>query len=116
MALGHYADLVAANERDGCFTVGLLATCPSMIGLVAGLQRSEPTREVARVGMLWVDAHADFNTPETTRRPGALPISAMRDDFGRGAADSSRLVGEGLRATCSGRFALTRDLRIVSGR
>src|SRR3954452_10632012 len=30
MALGHFADLVAANERDGFFTVGLYATCPSM--------------------------------------------------------------------------------------
>ena len=28
MSLGHFADIVAANERDGYFTVGLLATCP----------------------------------------------------------------------------------------
>ena len=28
MALGHFADLVAENERDGYFTVGLLASCP----------------------------------------------------------------------------------------
>src|SRR4051812_18693234 len=34
MALGHFADIVARNERDGYFTVGLLATCPSMPGLV----------------------------------------------------------------------------------
>src|SRR5215475_13696781 len=38
MALGHFSDIVAKNERDGYFTVGLLATCPSMPGLVAGLQ------------------------------------------------------------------------------
>src|SRR5262245_32399984 len=42
MALGHFADSVAANERKGWFTVGLLATCPSMPGLVAGLQHSGP--------------------------------------------------------------------------
>ena len=47
MSLGHFADIVARNERDGYFTVGLLATCPSMPGLVAGLQRSGPTREAA---------------------------------------------------------------------
>jgi hypothetical protein len=35
MALGHFADIVAKNEHDGYFTVGLLATCPSMPGLVA---------------------------------------------------------------------------------
>ena len=40
MSLGHFADIVRKNERDGYFTVGLLATCPSMPGLVAGLQRS----------------------------------------------------------------------------
>src|SRR5262245_40004734 len=28
MSLGHLADIVAKNERDGFFTVGLLATCP----------------------------------------------------------------------------------------
>jgi len=77
MALGHFADIVAKNEQDGYFTVGLLATCPSMPGLVAGLQRSGPTREPIRIGMLWLDAHPDFNTPETTRSGslGGMPVA-----------------------------------------
>jgi len=77
MALGHFADIVARNERDGYFTVGLLATCPSMPGLVAGLQHSGPTREPIKVGMLWLDAHPDFNTPETTRSGslGGMPVA-----------------------------------------
>jgi len=77
MALGHFADIVARNERDGYFTVGLLATCPSMPGLVAGLQRSGATREPLRIGMLWLDAHPDFNTPETTRSGslGGMPVA-----------------------------------------
>jgi arginase len=77
MSLGHFADLVAQNERDGYFTVGLLATCPSMPGLVAGLQRSGPTREPLKIGMLWLDAHPDFNTPETTRSGslGGMPVA-----------------------------------------
>jgi arginase len=77
MALGHFADIVARNERDGFFTVGLLATCPSMPGLVAGLQHSGPTRETIRIGMLWLDAHPDFNTPETTRSGslGGMPVA-----------------------------------------
>ena len=77
MSLGHFADIVASNERDGYFTVGLLATCPSMPGLVAGLQRSGPTREPIRIGMLWLDAHPDFNTPETTRSGslGGMPVA-----------------------------------------
>jgi arginase len=77
MALGHLADIVAKNEREGYFTVGLLATCPSMPGLVAGLQHSGPTREPLKIGMLWLDAHPDFNTPETTRSGslGGMPVA-----------------------------------------
>ena len=77
MALGHFADIVAKNERDGYFTVGLLATCPSMPGLVAGLQHSGPGRKPLKIGMLWLDAHPDFNTPETTRSGslGGMPVA-----------------------------------------
>lgn len=77
MSLGHFADIVTKNEREGYFTVGLLATCPSMPGLVAGLQRSGTTIEPLRIGMLWLDAHPDFNTPETTRSGslGGMPVS-----------------------------------------
>jgi arginase len=76
-ALGHFAETVEQNERDGYFTVGLLATCPSMPGLVAGLQHSGPTRSPIRIGMLWLDAHPDFNTPETTRSGslGGMPVA-----------------------------------------
>jgi arginase len=77
MALGHFSEIVAKNEREGYFTVGLLATCPSMPGLVAGLQHSGPTRETLRIGLLWLDAHPDFNTPETTRSGslGGMPVA-----------------------------------------
>jgi arginase len=77
MALGHFADSVAENERDGWFTVGLEATCPSMPGLVGGLQHSGPTAAPIKVGMLWLDAHPDFNTPETTRSGslGGMPVA-----------------------------------------
>ena len=77
LALGHFADIVTQNERDGFFTVGLLATCPSMPGLVAGLQRSGPPNEALKIGMLWLDAHPDFNTPETTRSGslGGMPVA-----------------------------------------
>jgi arginase len=77
MALGHFADIVRQNEADGYFTVGLLATCPSMPGLVAGLQHSGPGRDPMRIGMLWLDAHPDINTPETTRSGslGGMPVA-----------------------------------------
>jgi arginase len=76
-ALGDFARIVAKNERDGYFTVGLYATCPSMPGMVAGLQHSGPNNKPLRVGMLWLDAHPDFNTPETTRSGsmGGMPVA-----------------------------------------
>jgi arginase len=77
LALGHFADLVTQNERDGYFTVGLYATCPSMPGMVAGLQHSGASSDPLRIGMLWLDAHPDFNTPETTRSGslGGMPVA-----------------------------------------
>jgi arginase family enzyme len=76
-ALGHLGRIVAANERDGYFTVGLLGTCPSMPGMVAGFQHSGPSAEPLRVGLLWLDAHPDINTPETTRSGslGGMPVA-----------------------------------------
>jgi arginase len=76
-ALGDFARIVAQNERDGYFTVGLYATCPSMPGMVAGLQHSGPDGTPLRIGMLWLDAHPDFNTPETTRSGsmGGMPVA-----------------------------------------
>ena len=77
MALGNFSRIVERNEREGWFTVGLLATCPSMPGLVAGLQHAGPSAAPLRIGMLWLDAHPDFNTPETTRSGslGGMPVA-----------------------------------------
>lgn len=76
-ALGHLGRAVAANQRAGWFNVGLLGTCPSMPGMVAGLQRSGPTDDPLTIGMLWLDAHPDYNTPETTRSGslGGMPVA-----------------------------------------
>ncbi|MGH9314785.1 MAG: arginase family protein [Vicinamibacterales bacterium] len=76
-ALGHLGRAVAQNQREGYFPVGLLGTCPSMPGMVAGLQHSGPTRDPLRIGLFWLDAHADFNTPETTRSGslGGMPVA-----------------------------------------
>jgi arginase len=110
MALGHFSGIVSTNERNGWFTIGLLATCPSMPGLVAGLQHSGATREGIRIGMFWLDAHPDFNTPETTRSGslGGMPVAVatgralqrMRMDAGLDPPLSDRnIVMGGVRLT-----------------
>ncbi|HXV63109.1 MAG TPA: arginase family protein [Vicinamibacteria bacterium] len=77
MALGHYGETIARNERDGYFSVGLFASCPSLPGMLAGLQNSGPPQEPLKVGLLWLDAHPDYNTPETTRSGslGGMPVA-----------------------------------------
>ena len=49
---------VRAAREGGAFPVVLVGNCLSTLGVVAGLG--------SEVGVLWFDAHGDFNTPETT--------------------------------------------------
>jgi arginase len=53
------AATVADVVSRGDFPLVLAGNCHSSLGTCAGLGRS--------VGVVWLDAHADFNTPETTR-------------------------------------------------
>lgn len=72
------ADAVAeAVERDA-FPLVVSGNCMSSIGVVAGIGRD--------VGVVWLDAHADFNTPESS-------LSGFQDGMGL-----SILTGTGWRA------------------
>lgn len=51
---------VRAARDAGAFPLVLAGNCFSALGTVAGLGPD-------RTGVLWFDAHADLNTPETTR-------------------------------------------------
>lgn len=50
-------------------------TCCHLIGMLAGLQRHFGIEE--RIGLLWLDAHGDFNTPRTSRSQmiGGMPVA-----------------------------------------
>jgi len=76
LVLGHLRELVAANQRRRCFSIGLLASCNSLLGMLAGLQHSGGGRPL-KVGLVWLDAHGDFNTPETTLSGnlGGMPVA-----------------------------------------
>ena len=77
LANGHLADLVARNEEEGFLTVGLLANCNALMGMLGGFQRSDPSVRDLSVGLVWIDAHGDFNTPETTISGmlGGMPVA-----------------------------------------
>ena len=77
LANGQLAKIVAADRKAGYVPVGLLANCSALVGMLGGLQHSGPTARPLRVGLVFIDAHGDFNTPETTLSGmlGGMPVA-----------------------------------------
>jgi arginase len=63
------------------------------VGTVSGIA-SVARREGTRVGLLWVDAHGDINTPETSPSGNihGMPVAAL---LGEGPPELSSIGGEG---------------------
>jgi arginase len=57
--MGLISERVAAARKDGAFPVILSGSCFASVGIVSGLAEPAP-------GVVWFDAHSDFNTPDTT--------------------------------------------------
>jgi arginase len=57
--MGLISERVAAARADGSFPVILSGSCFASVGIVAGLGEPAP-------GVVWLDAHSDFNTPDIT--------------------------------------------------
>ncbi|MCP4901906.1 MAG: hypothetical protein GY906_33495 [bacterium] len=77
LANAHLGEIVASQIKKGKLPVGLLANCSSLMGMLGGVQHSGPTNRPLRVGLVWIDAHGDFNTPETTLSGmfGGMPVA-----------------------------------------
>lgn len=57
--MGLISKRVEAARLDGAFPVVLAGSCFASVGIVAGLGEHAP-------GVVWLDAHSDFNTPDIT--------------------------------------------------
>jgi arginase len=57
--IGLVASRVREAITDGAYPVLLSGSCFAGLGMLTGLQESSP-------GVVWFDAHGDFNTPEST--------------------------------------------------
>ncbi len=77
LANGHLNETLARLSKEGLFSLGLLSNCNSLTGMLGGLQHSGPSRRPLSVGLIWLDAHADYNTPETTLSGmlGGMPVA-----------------------------------------
>ncbi len=62
----------------GNFVLGLFANCNSVLGLLAGMQKNRKSESMPhRVGLVWIDAHGDYNTPESSPSGmlGGMPVA-----------------------------------------
>lgn len=57
------AESVKATLKSGLFPVVLAGDHSSALGTLAGIKMANPDR---RLGVIWIDAHADMHTPYTT--------------------------------------------------
>src|SRR5215207_4156217 len=72
---GEIAEAVAAGRRAGKPVLVVGGNCASVPGVVGGLQ--EAHGPAAKIGLVWFDAHGDFNTPKTTLSGmlGGMPVA-----------------------------------------
>jgi arginase len=72
---GEIAEAVAAGRRVGKPVLVVGGNCASVPGVVGGLQ--EAHGPAAKIGLVWFDAHGDFNTPRTTLSGmlGGMPVA-----------------------------------------
>lgn len=67
LAGGHVAGLVAQSVRNGALPIVLMGDGSVGLGVLGGLQQAtEPGKEPV-VGLIRLDAHADYHTPDTAR-------------------------------------------------
>lgn len=76
LANANFADAVRDGRQDDVVTVGLYANCNDLLGMLAGL-KYDSDGGARRVGLVFIDAHGDFNTPETTLSGmlGGMPVA-----------------------------------------
>ncbi len=76
LANANFAAKVREGLEDSEITIGLEANCNDLLGMLSGL-KYDGVGNSRRVGLVFIDAHGDFNTPETTLSGmlGGMPVA-----------------------------------------
>ena len=76
LANANFAEVVRNGSQDSLITIGLEANCNDLLGMLAGL-KYDSSGDSRRVGLVFIDAHGDFNVPETTLSGmlGGMPVA-----------------------------------------
>jgi arginase len=77
LASGHMSKIVSTIIKRDEFCLALISNCIGLMGVLGGVQKSSKGQPL-RVGLIYFDAHADINTPETTRSGlmGGMPVAS----------------------------------------
>ncbi|MEQ8486837.1 MAG: arginase family protein [Pseudomonadales bacterium] len=91
LASGHLAGHAAQHAAAGLINLGLYNNCSSLLGMLGGLRHATATPR--RVGLVWIDAHGDYNTPETTLSGmlGGMPVAIAAGDALQRMREQARL-------------------------
>ena len=118
------AELVANARNAGDVVLVLAGDDTATVGVMSGLERAHGAG--ARIGLVWLDAHGDFNTPETTYSGilAGMPVAILAGLAGplwRGSAGlaapipTDRIVVAGIRELDEKEESLLRstDVKII---
>lgn len=86
LVLDHVRAVAAALEPSDDFTLIVGGDCSVLLGSLLGLSRGRD------LGLVFIDGHTDFNTPETTQT-GAVAGMDLALATGRGTSELARLRG-----------------------
>src|SRR6202049_2364777 len=86
------AERVEVATRERRFAVVLGGDCSIVLGCLLGARQSAQGRR--SVGLAYIDAHADFATPEESRT-GSVASMCLALAVGRGKTPLARLAGDG---------------------
>ncbi len=123
----HTASHVARSRSAGSRVLVLSGDDTAMVGVVSGLQQAHGAE--AKIGLVWLDAHGDFNTPDTSYSGilAGMPVAILAGLAGplwRGAAGlaapiaTDRIVISGVRELDEREETLlnSTDVNVVRGR
>lgn len=76
LANANFAEIVREGRAYDPITIGLEANCNDLLGMLAGL-KYDSDGNTSDVALVFIDAHGDFNVPETTLSGmlGGMPVA-----------------------------------------
>ncbi len=123
----HTADHVATGLQEAGAVAVISGDDTAMVGVVSGIQRVHGAG--AKIGLVWFDAHGDFNTPDTSYSGilAGMPVAILAGLAGpqwRGAAGlaapipTDRIVIAGVRMLDEREQSLLQstDVRVIKAR